>query len=110
MRRLLSSAAFHAPRRRRGRAGRQRSEGALFLLLPTGAQPSVWDRRWSPRSPAGDECGGTPLPWRPGEARLAIHHSKTVAGVGDALTFVTPVRSYGTVALAINILNIANSR
>jgi hypothetical protein len=41
---------------------------------------------------------------------LAIHHSKTVAGVGDALSFVLPTASYGTAALSLNILNIGEQQ
>ncbi len=41
---------------------------------------------------------------------LAIHHSKTVAGVGDALSFVLPTRAYGTAAISLNILNIGEQQ
>jgi len=41
---------------------------------------------------------------------LAIHHSKTVAGVGDALTLVLPTRAYGTAAISLNILNIGEQQ
>jgi hypothetical protein len=58
------------------------------------AKPGSEGMWWNPAS-IGDQD----------KRELAIHHSKTVAGVGDALTFVTPILSYGTVALAINILN-----
>ena len=112
MRRLLSSVALSALLATGARAqGVSGSEGALFLLLPTGAQAvgmgqamvaakpgseGIW---WNPASIAGEK-----------KRELAIHHSKTIAGVGDALTFVTPIRSYGTVALAINILNIGEQQ
>lgn len=112
MRRLLSSFALSALLA--GGAGAQAvsgSEGALFLLLPTGAQAvgmgqamvaaksgseGIW---WNPASIAGEK-----------KRELAIHHSKTIAGVGDALMFVTPMRSFGTAALAINILNIGEQQ
>src|SRR5216110_1012020 len=83
------------------------SEGSLFLLLPTGAQAvgmgqamvagkpgseGIW---WNPASIGGQQ-----------QKELAIHHSKTVAGVGDALTFVYPTHSFGTTAFSVNILNI----
>lgn len=112
MRRLLSSAAlsalFAATALSQSATG---SEGALFLLLPTGAQAvgmgqamvaaepgseGIW---WNPSSIAGQE-----------KRELAIHHSKTVAGVGDALTFVLPSRRYGAAALSINILNIGEQQ
>jgi hypothetical protein len=112
MRRLLSSVALSAllagGARGQGATG---SEGALFLLLPTGAQAvgmgqamvaakpgseGIW---WNPASIAGEE-----------KRELAIHHSQTVAGVGDALSFVVPTRSYGTGAISINILNIGDQQ
>ena len=86
------------------------SEGSLFLLLPTGAQAvgmgqamvaikpgseGIW---WNPAS-IGDQT----------QKELAIHHSKTIAGVGDALTFVLP-SSFGTTAFSINILNIGEQQ
>jgi hypothetical protein len=112
MRRLLTSVALSALLA--GGAHAQTasgSEGALFLLLPTGAQavgmgqtmvaakPGSEGMWWNPASIAGEK-----------KRELAIHHSKTIAGVGDALTFVTPLRSYGTAALAINILNIGEQQ
>src|SRR6266550_2796887 len=87
------------------------SEGSLFLLLPTGAQAvgmgqamvagkpgseGIW---WNPASISGED-----------KRELAIHHSKTVAGVGDALSFVMPTKSHGTGALSINILNIGEQQ
>jgi hypothetical protein len=112
MRRLLSSAALSALLATgAGAQGVSGSEGALFLLLPTGAQAvgmgqamvaakpgseGIW---WNPASISGEK-----------KRELAIHHSKTIAGVGDALTFVSPMRSLGTTAFAINILNIGEQQ
>lgn len=91
-----------------GQAG---SEGALFLLLPTGAQAvgmgqtmvagtpgseGIW---WNPSSIAGQS-----------KRELAIHHSTTLAGVGDALSFVLPSRTRGTAAVSINILNLGEQQ
>lgn len=87
------------------------SEGSLFLLLPTGAQAvgmgqamvaarpgseGIW---WNPASLGGQD-----------KKELAIHHSKTIAGVGDALSFVTPLGAYGTGAISINILNLGDQQ
>lgn len=83
------------------------SEGSLFLLLPTGAQAvgmgqamvaskpgseGVW---WNPASLAGQD-----------KKELAIHHSTTIAGVGDALSFVAPFSRYATAAFSMNILDL----
>ncbi|HMI46947.1 MAG TPA: PorV/PorQ family protein, partial [Gemmatimonadaceae bacterium] len=111
MRQLLSSVALSAVLA--GGAGAQvsGSEGSLFLLLPTGAQAvgmgqamvaarpgseGIW---WNPASIAGDQ-----------KRELAIHHSKTIAGPADALSFVTPLRSLFTAGISINILNIGDQQ
>jgi len=52
----------------------------------------VW---WNPASLGGLD-----------KKELAIHHSTTIAGVGDALSFVAPFSKYATAALSINILNL----
>src|ERR1700682_4755163 len=112
MSRLLSSFALTALLAGGARAQTvSGSEGALFLLLPTGAQAvgmgqamvagkpgseGIW---WNPASIAGED-----------KRELAIHHSQTVAGVGDALTFLTPLRSHGTGAISVNILNIGEQQ
>ena len=108
MRRLLFSAGlsalFAACALAQEPAG---SEGSLFLLLPTGAQAvglgqamvaakpgseGIW---WNPASIAGQD-----------KRELAIHHSETLAGPGNALTFVAPTKSYGTAALSLNLLDL----
>jgi hypothetical protein len=113
MRRLLSSLGLATLLA--GGAGAQTtttgSEGALFLLLPTGAQAvgmgqamvaakpgseGIW---WNPASVAGQD-----------KRELAIHHSKTVAGVGDAFSFVLPTGSYGTAALSLSVLDLGEQQ
>ena len=56
----------------------------------------IW---WNPASIGGQS-----------EKELAIHHSKTVAGIGDALSFVLPVHSFGTTAFSLNILNLGDQQ
>lgn len=112
MRRLLSSLALSAILA--GGAFAQEvsgSEGALFLLLPTGAQAVGMGQAMVATKPGSEGIWWNPASIGDQDKReLAIHHSKTVAGVGDALTFVTPIRSYGTAALSINILNIGEQQ
>jgi hypothetical protein len=87
------------------------SEGALFLLLPTGAQSvgmgqamvaakpgseGIW---WNPASLAGQD-----------RKELAIHHSKTLSGVSDAFSFVVPKRSFGVLALSLSVLDIGEQQ
>lgn len=63
------------------------------------AQPGSEGIWWNPSSIGGQD-----------KRELAIHHSKTIAGVGDALSFVLPMHSYGTAALSLNILNIGEQQ
>jgi hypothetical protein len=112
MRRLLTSVGL-AVAFAHSAAGQTQtgSEGSLFLLLPTGAvsvgmgqamvaakpgSEGIW---WNPASIAGLD-----------KRELAIHHSKTVAGVGDALSFVLPTAALGAFAVSLNILNIGEQQ
>ena len=112
MRRLLSSLALSALLASGARAQEvSGSEGALFLLLPTGAVAVGMGQAMVAAKPGSEGIWWNPASIGDQEKReLAIHHSKTVAGVGDALQFVTPIRSFGTVALSINILNIGEQQ
>ena len=81
----------------------------MFLLLPTGAQAVGMGQAMVAARP-----GSEGIWWNPGslggqdKKELAIHHSTTIAGVGDALSFVAPFRRYATFALSANILNLGN--
>lgn len=83
------------------------TEGALFLLLPTGARAvgmglaamtirgtseSVW---WNP---AG-------LSVRP-QREAAIHHSQSLNGTGDALNVVVPWSDFGVLGIAASVLDL----
>src|SRR5258705_3824646 len=109
MRRLLSSVALSAILAGGAHAqeGVTGSEGSLFLLLPTGAQAVGMGQTMVAATPGSEGIWWNPASIARGDKReLAIHHSKTVAGIGDALTFLTPIRSYGTAAIFVDILNI----
>ena len=69
--------------------------GQAMVAAKPGSE-GIW---WNPASIADQE-----------KRELAIHHSKTVAGVGDALTFVLPTDSYGSAAISVNILNIGEQQ
>jgi len=112
MRRLLSSFALIAVAGAVAEAQTQTgSEGTLFLLLPTGAQAVGMGQAMVAGKP-----GSEGIWWNPAsiggqlQKELAIHHSKTVAGVGDALTFVYPSHSLGTTAISLNILNLGEQQ
>lgn len=112
MRRLLSSFALAAtavaPAMAQTPTG---SEGSLFLLLPTGAQAVGMGQAMVAARP-----GSEGIWWNPAslgdqdQKELAIHHSKTVAGTGDALSFVLPTHSFGTTAFSINILDLGDQQ
>src|SRR6266704_6374787 len=112
MRRLLSSISLAALAA--GVAHAQTptgSEGSLFLLLPTGAQAVGMGQAMVAARPGSEGIWWNPASIAEQDKReLAIHHSKTVAGVGDALSFVLPTRAYGTAAISLNILNIGEQQ
>src|SRR5688572_22631304 len=111
MRPLLSSLALTALLAGAAQAQASGSEGALFLLLPTGAQAVGMGQAMVAAKPGSEGIWWNPASIAGGDKReLAIHHSKTVAGVGDALTFVSRARSYGTGAISVNILNIGEQQ
>jgi len=87
------------------------SEGSLFLLLPTGAQAVGLGQAMVAAKPGSEGIWWNPASIAEQDKReLAIHHSKTIAGVGDALSFVVPTSSYGTAAISLNILNIGEQQ
>ena len=83
------------------------SEGTLFLLLPTGAQAVGLGQAMVAAKPGSEGIWWNPASMGKQDKReVAIHHSQTVAGPADALTFVLPTSSYGTSALSLNILDL----
>ncbi|MGH7605501.1 MAG: PorV/PorQ family protein [Gemmatimonadaceae bacterium] len=112
MRRLLFSLACSClAAGAEAQSGSTGSEGALFLLLPTGAQSvgmgqamvaskpgseGIW---WNPASLGGQD-----------KKELAIHHSKTLSGASDAFSFVVPKRNFGVIALSLSVLDIGEQQ
>jgi hypothetical protein len=89
----------------------QGSEGALFLLLPTGAQAVGMGQAMVAATPGSEGIWWNPASLAAQKKReLAIHHSTTIVGTGDALTFVLPSRTRGTAAFSINILNLGEQQ
>jgi hypothetical protein len=90
----------------------QGSEGALFLLLPTGAQAVGMGQAMVAATPGSEGIWWNPSSLAAQNKReLAIHHSTTIVGTGDALTFVLPSRrARGTAAFSINILNLGEQQ
>jgi hypothetical protein len=89
----------------------QGSEGALFLLLPTGAQAVGMGQAMVAADPGSEGIWWNPASIATQKKReLAIHHSTTIVGIGDALTVVIPSRTRGTAALSLNILNLGEQQ
>lgn len=88
------------------------SDASLYLVLPVGARAAGQGQTLV----AEDSLGSESVWWNPaGIARqrgreLAIHHSQTVAGTGDAISFVIPSRSRGVAALSLNILDLGSQQ
>ncbi len=110
MRRLLSNAlvfiAAAAHPVALAAQGSTGSDAGVFLLLPTGAQ-SVGMGQAVVASTAGSES----IWWNPAglaiqhKKEVAVHHSQTVVGRGDALAFVLPAKR-AAFALSVNVLDL----
>ena len=81
-------------------------EGGLFLLLPVGARSVGLGQ-----AVVADRPGSEAVWWNPAaigastKREAAIHHSQSVAGVGDAVTIVVPSSLLGVLALSVNIFD-----
>ena len=108
MRRLLFSCALLALAARTVNAqAATGSEGALFLLLPTGAQAVGMGQAIVAGKPGSEGIWWNPSSIaRQDKRELAIHYSKTIAGTGTALSYVMKSRAHGTGAFSINLLDI----
>jgi len=110
-RRLSASAAFALALAAAFPAARAQSDTALFLLLPVGAR-TLGQGQATVASETGSEAvWSNPASLaRQTTRETAIHHSTTLAVTGDALTFVTPARALGVVALSVNIYNFGDQQ
>ena len=102
---LLLLFALLAPRAGVAQGGLA-EDGALFLLLPVGARAVGMGQ-----AVVADRPGSEAVWWNPGalahaeKRELAIHHSQSVVGTGDALTLVVPSSLLGVLAISANILD-----
>ncbi len=112
MRQLLFSAALSVLSAMAAKAQTATgSEGALFLLLPTGAQSVGTGQAMVAASPGSEGIWWNPASMAAQDKReLAIHYSKTDSGVADAFSFVHPSRSFGTTALSLNVLDLGEQQ
>lgn len=102
---LAAAAAVAYPRASLAQSGQE----GIFLLLPVGARAvgmgeAVVAQRggsdmlwWNPAAIAGNG---------PDSHEVALHHSTTVVGQGNALAVVWPLRNKSVFGLAINVLDL----
>lgn len=108
---LLASAAFALALGAASPAAGAQSDTALFLLLPVGAR-TLGQGQATVASETGSEAvWSNPAGLaRQTTREVAIHHSTTLAVTGDALTFVTPARALGVMAISINLYNFGDQQ
>ncbi len=87
------------------------SDGALFLLLPVGAQTVGMGQATVAEQLGSEAIWSNPAGFARAEKReAAIHHSETVAARGDVATFLAPIRHIGAFALSVNLLDFGNQQ
>jgi hypothetical protein len=87
------------------------SDGALFLLLPVGAQCVGMAQATDAERLGSEAVWSNPA----GIARLekkeaAIHHSETIAARGDVITILAPRKHLGAFAVSVNLLDFGNQQ
>lgn len=111
MRRLLSASAALALALGAVAPARAQGEAAIFLLLPVGAR-TLGQGQATVASETGSEAvWANPAGLaRQTTREIAIHHSTTLAVTGDALTYVSPARALGVMAISINLYNLGDQQ
>lgn len=111
MRRVLSASAALALAFGAAAPARAQSEAAIFLLLPVGAR-TLGQGQATVASETGSEAvWSNPAGLaRQTTREMAIHHSTTLAVTGDALTYVSPARALGVMAVSINLYNLGDQQ
>jgi len=100
---LLATLAAPGSARAQTGAG---EDGALFLLLPVGARAVGVGQ-----AIVADRPGSEAVWWNAAaiahadDREVAIHHSQSIIGTGDAITLVVPSSLLGVLGLSVNILN-----
>lgn len=87
------------------------SDGALFLLLPVGAQTVGMAQATVAERLGSESIWSNPAAIARQEKReAAIHHSETIAARGDVITLLIPRKSIGTFGLSVNVLDFGNQQ
>ncbi|HEX2723823.1 MAG TPA: PorV/PorQ family protein [Gemmatimonadaceae bacterium] len=82
------------------------NDGALFLLLPVGAQTVGLGQATVAERLGSESIWSNPAAIARHEKReAAIHHSETIAARGDVITIVLPRKPLGAFAASINVLD-----
>jgi hypothetical protein len=87
------------------------SSGALFLLLPVGAETvgmgeAVVAERLGSESVWSNPAGIA----RDAKREAAVHHSETIGATGDVIAVVIPTKSLGAFAVSFNLLDFGNQQ
>ena len=81
-------------------------EGAIFLLLPVGARAVGRGQAVSADRPGTESVWWNPAALaRIDKREVAIHHSRSVIGTGDAVAFALPSQLLGVLTASINMTN-----
>jgi hypothetical protein len=87
------------------------SDGALFLLLPVGAQTVGMGQATVAARLGTESIWSNPAAIaRQDKREAAIHHSETIAARGDVITLLFPKNGLGAFALSANILDFGNQQ
>lgn len=87
------------------------SDGALFLLLPVGAQTVGMGQATVAERLGSESIWSNPAALGRQEKReAAIHHSETIAARGDVITLVIPRKHLGAFAVSVNVLDFGNQQ
>ncbi len=87
------------------------SDGALFLLLPVGAQTVGMGQATVAERLGSESIWSNPSAIARHEKReAAIHHSETIAARGDVISVLLPYKSVGVFAISANVLDFGNQQ
>lgn len=91
--------------------GSASEDGALFLLLPVGAQTVGMGQATVAERLGSESIWSNPAAIaRQNRREVAIHHSETIAARGDVITLLVPKKSIGSFALSVNVLDFGNQQ
>src|SRR5688500_9593314 len=91
--------------------GSASSDGALFLLLPVGAQTVGMAQATVAERLGSESIWSNPAAIARQEKReVAIHHSETIAARGDVITVLIPKKNVGAFAASVNVLDFGNQQ